>query len=179
MLSVGELSPRKGFAFLIESLALIPPGQRPSLRIVANSEVPGERDYLTRLAGDRLVDVEFRMRPGRAELVGEYNEAALCVYAPYDEPLGLVALEAMACETPVVGVREAGVAETVVHGETGILVGRDAAEFADAVVALLARPALASDYGTNGRVHVRANWTWERSVSELEGHLAAASGRSV
>ena len=59
------------------------------------------------------------------ELVILYNKAKLVVYTPYMEPFGLVPLEAMSCGTPVVGVNEGGVMETVLNGKTGILVERN------------------------------------------------------
>lgn len=77
------------------------------------------------------------------QLVLEYNKAQICVYAPVLEPLGLVPLESMACGTPVVGVREGGVLESIVHEQTGLLTERDPAQFAGAVQHLLSNPALA------------------------------------
>ena len=58
------------------------------------------------------------------ELVLLYNKAKMVVYAPYCEPFGLVPLESMSCGTPVVGVGDGGVKETVINGKTGILTGR-------------------------------------------------------
>jgi len=171
VLSVGELSPRKGFGFLIDALGVIPLARRPVLRLACNSVVPAERERVERLAAERSVRLEVRTDVSTTELIREYNHAALCVYAPVNEPFGLVPLEAMACGTPVVAVREGGVPESVIDGRTGILVEREAGRFANAVESLLAHPALLAEYGRNARDHVAVNWTWERSVEELEGHL--------
>jgi glycosyltransferase involved in cell wall biosynthesis len=171
VLSVGELSPRKGFGFLIEALGLIPLARRPPLRLACNSAIPAERERIERLAAERCVRLEIKTDVPTTELVREYNHAALCVYAPVNEPFGLVPLEAMACGTPVVAVREGGVPESVVDGRTGVLVERDTGRFADAVESLLGDEQLLAEYGRNARDHVAANWTWERSVEELERHL--------
>jgi glycosyltransferase involved in cell wall biosynthesis len=178
VLSVGELSPRKGFDFVVASLALIPPAERPILRIACNEVRAEERIYVERLAARVGVQLEIRSGLGTQALVQEYNETPLCVYAPVQEPFGLVPLEAMACGTPVAAVREGGVPESVVHGKTGVLVARDTAEFALAVKDLLGDRATLERLGWNAREHVVGNWTWDRSVGELEGHLAGVARMS-
>lgn len=173
VLSVGALTPNKGFDFIIAGLARIPARQRPRLTIVSNYAEPRERAYLERLAVERGVAVQFRVDVGNGELVEAYNRAALVVYAPIREPLGLVPLEAMSCGTPVVGVREGGIAETVVHNEGGLLTEREPSAFARAIQTLLSDPYLAGQQGQRGRQYVLAHWTWDRAVRELENHLAA------
>jgi glycosyltransferase involved in cell wall biosynthesis len=101
----------------------------------------------------------------------EYNKARLCVYAPVKEPFGLVPLEAMACGTPVVGVREGGVSESVRHGETGLLTERDPRQFAEAIISLLNDPERRTQCGCQGRIFVEKQWQWEQSVRDLERHL--------
>jgi len=81
----------------------------------------------------------------------------------------------MACGTPVVGVREGGVRETVVHGETGLLVERDPRLFADAVSSLLRDPERRDDMGRQGVEYVKREWSWERSVATLERRLEEAA----
>ncbi|MHB1415266.1 MAG: glycosyltransferase family 4 protein [Chloroflexota bacterium] len=176
VVSVGELSPRKGFDFVVDSLRRIPLARRPSLRLVCNSVNAQERAYVETLAVQGGVDLQILTNLSAEELAVQYNEARLCVYAPVMEPFGLVPLEAMACGTPVVGVREGGVQETVVHEHTGLLVDRDPSEFAAAVQYLLDRPGLAAEYGDNGRQTVLERWTWEQSVAALEQHLRACAG---
>ncbi len=89
-------------------------------------------------------------------------------------PFGLVALESMACGTPVVAVSEGGVRETVVPGETGLLVERDPDGFASALIALLGNPARRDEMGRKGVAHVSSAWTWETSVRRMEMLLESA-----
>ncbi|MBC7251742.1 MAG: glycosyltransferase family 4 protein [Anaerolineae bacterium] len=175
VLSVGALTPNKGFDFVIEGLGCIPASQRPRLIIVSNYAEPRERAFLERLAAERGVTVEFKVNVDDEALVQMYNRAALVAYAPIREPLGLVPLEAMSCGTPVVGVREGGVAETVVHNEGGLLTEREPSAFARAMQTLLSEPGLASQQGQRGRQYVLAHWTWDKAVRELETHLAATA----
>ena len=84
------------------------------------------------------------------------------------EPFGLVALEAMACGTPVIGVHEGGVRESVVEGVSGILVERGSPEIAAAIERLMGDPALRSSLGKSARDYVCRGWTWEATIDRYE-----------
>lgn len=180
VISVGSLIPNKGYAFLIESLGLLPQEIRPKLVIVSNYTDPQERAFLDGLAGRCGVKVEYRSMVTDEELVRLYNQARLTVYAPVMEPFGFVPLESMACGTPVVGVREAGVRESVLHEITGLQAERDPRQFAQAVERLLRDPARRAQYGEKGAAHVRECWQWEACIRFIEGQLAevAQAGRA-
>jgi glycosyltransferase involved in cell wall biosynthesis len=176
IVSVGEMSPRKGFDFIVESLGEIPPDQRPALKVASNIVHEDELAYVKKLAERSGVNLEVLVGLGIDELRSLYSRARLCVYAPVMEPFGLVPLEAMACGTPVIGVREGGVQESVLHEQTGLLVERDANRFGAAIQFLLSKPDLITTYGRNGREHVLKNWTWDRSVAFLKSHLSEVAG---
>lgn len=179
VVSVGALTPRKGFDLVIHSLGLIEAARRPALTIVSNYVDPAEHGYLAKLASDLAVQVEFRAGVSDDELVETYNRSLLTVYAPIMEPFGFVPLESMACGTPVVGVNEAGVRETVRHGETGLLVERDPRRFAAAISGLANDHDRWARLGAQGRAYVQAEWSWDRSTRDLKGYLSkAALGRS-
>lgn len=177
VVSVGALTPRKGFDWVIASLARIEAGQRPALTIVSNFTDPAEKAYLHELAQRGAVEVEFRAGVSDDELVASYNRALLTVYAPVMEPFGFVPLESMACGTPVVGVREAGVRETIVHEATGLLVERDPEYFAAAIAGLASDPNRRASLGQQGRTYVQAEWSWDRSVQAVESHLSRVAYR--
>lgn len=176
VLSVGSLTPLKGFDFLIRSLAYLDPSERPCLVIASNFENPPERSFLLELARSLGVELKLEGRISDDRLVELYNQAAMTVYAPVREPFGLVPLEAMACGSPVVGVSEGGVRETVLHDQTGLLVEREPERFAAAVRSLLNDPVRAASYGENGRKKVLEKWTWEQAAGRLQSHLSAATG---
>lgn len=175
VLSVGSLTPLKGFDFLIEALACIPASTRPRLVIASNFQNPNEKKYLVDLAHDREVLLDLRNMISDDELVILYNQAQLVVYAPHREPFGFVPLEAMACGTAVVAVCEGGVLETVKPGENGLLVERVPAVMAEAVESLLAQPERVQRLGRNGLHLAAQHWTWERSVTQLEEHLVGCT----
>jgi glycosyltransferase involved in cell wall biosynthesis len=171
VLSVGELRPHKGYDFLIEALAQIMPAKRPALHIIGNATHPQEHDFLVNLARKLGVELTIEVMVDMETLIHRYNQAKLFVYAPVREPFGLVALEAMACATPVIGVAEGGVAETVVNDVTGALVPRDHRAFAQAVITLLDAPTRTLKYGQQARDYVLDQWTWDKTFVKLEHHL--------
>jgi len=171
VLSVGAIQPHKGYDFLIDSLSHIDQGIRPHLYLVGNMENPTEQHVLQRLAKEKEVTLRIEVGVHQDTLVRRYNEAALVAYAPYNEPFGLVPLEAMACGKPVVGVDEGGVKETVVNEYTGLLVERNAQKFGKAIQSLLENEPLKNQYGMNGRKHVLENWSWDKSVSKFEQQM--------
>jgi glycosyltransferase involved in cell wall biosynthesis len=167
LLSVGEIRPEKGFDFLIEAVARIPSDRRPPLRLIGNASNDKEVAYLRGLARNLDVVLQIETNVDIDTLVERYNEAALVVYAPVREPLGLVALEAMACEAAVVGVNEGGVRETVVDSVTGRLVERNLEQFAATVQELLDDADLRESYGREGRKRVLDCWSWDRAAQQV------------
>ena len=175
ILSVGSCCASKGFDFLIRSLGLVEPRLRVPLRIISNASQPGWEPYLRQLAAGLGVSLEIRKGVSDMELLDHYNRARIFVYSPYLEPFGLAPLEAMACGTPVLAVKEGGVRESVLDGVTGILTDRAEAAFADALCTLLCDDNARNALGKNGSEAARDFWAWERAGERLQGHLERAS----
>jgi glycosyltransferase involved in cell wall biosynthesis len=123
------------------------------------------------MATNCAVDLCLESNISDKYLVELYNRAQITLYAPVREPFGLVALESMACGTPIVAVAEGGIRETITHGKTGLLTERDPKKFGAAVQQLLSNPAWAAKLGRNGRQQVERNWSWEEAAIRLENHL--------
>jgi glycosyltransferase involved in cell wall biosynthesis len=179
VLSVGELTPRKGFDFLVESLGLIPSQKRPPLRLLCNSEDPRERRYVEGLAADRGVDLSIASCTSNERMAAEYTRARLCLYAPVLEPFGMVPLEAMACGTPVVAVGEGGVSESLAGGQAGVLTERNPQVFAGAVAALIDDGERRARLARHGRDWVLHEWQWTTSTSALETQLRSVVRREA
>ncbi len=77
-----------------------------------------EETYLRSIAGST---VEFLGSVTDRELAGLYTGAKALIFCALDEDFGMVPVEAMALGTPVIGLAQGGVVETVVDGKTGIL----------------------------------------------------------
>jgi glycosyltransferase involved in cell wall biosynthesis len=167
-------SPHKAPDFVIRSLAILPESVRPKLAIVTNG-APQEKEYMYKLAEEYRVMVEIVDKPDDSEIVNLYNKALVTICAYIMEPFGLVPLESMACGTPVIAVKEGGLRETVVHQKTGLLVDRNTQLLAQALSNLLENGNLREEYGKNAREYVIRNWTWQKSIKQLEEYLMMAA----
>jgi glycosyltransferase involved in cell wall biosynthesis len=172
ILSVGSLLPSKAPDFIIESVGTLQ--KKPAIRFIYHVSDICYQSQLTKLAERLGVSIFFDHLLTEDDLVIAYNQAAVTAFPSKLEPLGLVPLESLSCGTPVVGVAEAGIRETICHGETGILTERDPEEFGKAIEALLANDALRARMGARGREHVLQRWTWAQSYQNLEKHMHLA-----
>jgi glycosyltransferase involved in cell wall biosynthesis len=171
VLSVGALTPNKGFDFLIEALATIDAAERPPLVIVSNYEERQEHQYLSSLAARLGVSIECQVNVTEPDLRNWYARAGCVAYAPVNEPLGLVTLEAMASGAPLVAVNEGGVSEPILDGMTGCCVARDPLAFGEAIRRLLRDRLHANALGERARRHVLANCNWDQHLCGLESLL--------
>jgi glycosyltransferase involved in cell wall biosynthesis len=172
VLSVGRLIQTKGFDFIVRSLGTIHPKIRPKLIVVSDAVDIHFKNYLEQLARKIRVDLQIETLIANDALVSLYNKAKLVLYAPYLEPFGLVPLEAMACGTPVVAVREGGVRESVMHNKTGVLTQRDENMFGEAAIALLSNEEKMRDMSQKAIECIEDYWTTEKAGKRLMWHIA-------
>ena len=101
------------------------------------------------------------------KLTAALTQADLFLCPSIYEPLGIVNLEAMGCETAVLASRVGGIPEVVSHQETGILVdytpdhSRFEADLTAAISELMADPARLEKYGKAGRVRAETHFGWD------------------
>ena len=162
LLFVGRLTRQKGVDLLLRALAILP--GTVALDIVGDGD---ERAALEALATELGVSPRVRWhgaQPGDA-LPAFYRRAMALVVSSVDEGLGLVAVEAQLCETPVVALASGGLIDVVEHGVTGLLVEqRDPAALAGAIATLAALPDRGASLGKAGR---------ERALSQFAPSVAA------
>ena len=94
------------------------------------------------------------------------------------EGLGIVFLEAAACEKPTIIGRSGGTPDTLDDGVTGYLVDpRDTHDIANRIVELLSDPERARAMGVAGRERAARAWTWDAAAGRILGYLSAAEPR--
>lgn len=170
ILFVGRITRQKGIVHLLAAAKMFD----ESIPIVLLAAAPDTPE----LGAEVAAGVELLQRTRQdVHWVGEaldksaviqfLSHALLFACPSIYEPLGIVNLEAMACEAPVVASAVGGIPEVVVDGETGILVPYDETEprafekaFADAVNRVAADPALAKAMGVRGRARAIESFEW-------------------
>lgn len=101
------------------------------------------------------------------ELTAMLTQAQLFLCPSVYEPLGIVNLEAMGCETAVLASRVGGIPEVVADKETGELVNYNGdgpafeAAFSESITRLMSQPELLKKYGTAGRVRAMSEFGWD------------------
>ena len=122
---VGRITRQKGLPHLLRAAAQLP----PEVQLVLCAGAPDTPEIAAEVQS--LMDALRTQRDGvvliaehlpRDQVIALETNATVFACPSVYEPLGIVNLEAMACEAPVVATRTGGIPEVVVHGETGWLV---------------------------------------------------------
>jgi len=104
--------------------------------VAAFQKMPEEKLILTYGKNDPEKEKIFQMiegyknisaicSPDDGELRQLIQEATATIYVPVDEDFGMSPVESMSCGTPVIGVNDGGLKETIIDGKTGILIHPD------------------------------------------------------
>jgi starch synthase len=173
---VGRITRQKGVPHLLRAGLAFDPGLQMVLLAGAadTPELKAETDAAVadlRASRDGVFVVS-EMLP--REEVRQVLTGALAFLCPsVYEPLGIVNLEAMACETAVVASDVGGIPEVVADGETGLVVHYDAedptgfeASLAEAVNRLAGDPGLATRFGQAGRERAVSRFAWDAIAAE-------------
>jgi glycosyltransferase involved in cell wall biosynthesis len=171
VVSVGRLTPQKGYDALLGAAALVV-GRHPEVRFVIVGRGPLERPLDARIADLGLVSHVIRLAE-HDDVTGLLAAAELLAMPSLFEGLPLVALEAMAVGRPVVGTRVCGIDEAVQHGLTGRLVGAGQVDaLAAAISETLGDRGLAAGWGLAGRRRFEERFTAARMVAQTEQVIA-------
>jgi len=144
---------------------------RKGWKLVVGGFMPGmarNRLYLERLralAGQG--NVEFVLDMDERKLKSLYAGCYAVLFPPMMEDWGLVPVEAMASEKPVIAINEGGPRESVVDGKTGFLVN-SADEMAQKMRYLADHPDVCEQMGKAGRRRVEQNYTWKIFLDKME-----------
>jgi starch synthase len=169
---VGRITRQKGLIHLLRAADRFEPG----LQVVLCASAPDTpeigrvtAELVGALSSSRGGVVWIREHAPRATVRQLLTNALAFLCPSVYEPLGIVTLEAMACETAVVASAIGGIPEVVLDGETGLLVPYDPKEprafehaFADAVNVLVADPRRAASMGARGRSRAVEEFGWDR-----------------
>jgi len=167
---VGRITRQKGLAHLLRAWKDVP----AEFGLVLAAGSPDEEGIGQEVA-DLIADLQKtrsniwwikEMLP-HSQLTAMLTAAELFVCPSIYEPLGIVNLEAMGCETAVLGSRVGGIPEVVADKVTGELVDYtgEAAPFekalSETITRLMSQPELLKKYGNAGRVRAMKEFGWD------------------
>jgi alpha-maltose-1-phosphate synthase len=179
VLFVGRITRQKGIIHLVDAVKYI----RPGVQVVLCAGAPDTKEIgremeerVEQARRDAAASIIWipQMLP-REEIIPLYTHASIFVCPSVYEPFGIINLEAMACETPVVASAVGGIKEVVIPGETGLLVPfkaasrtnfepKDSARFVHDLAAgvnkLLDDPQCAREMGLKSRDRVERHFSW-------------------
>jgi alpha-maltose-1-phosphate synthase len=184
VLFVGRITRQKGIIHLLEAIRYI----EPHVGIVLCAGAPDTKEIaeemkakvaIARKSNPRIYWIQ-EILP-KHELVQFYSHAKLFCCPSIYEPFGIINLEAMATETPVVASSVGGIREVVQHGKTGLLVPIDqqkeppyetldpdrfARDLASSINKLLGDESLAREYGKAGRERA-LDYSWDSIAAKI------------
>ena len=168
---VGEVVKRKGHLTLFRAMKEIVQ-HVPNFKLVILGRFHRDETYVRQLRSLLIQEGLFRRTKwlGLRDNVEDFMAAFdLCVVPSNVEPLGLVAIEALAAGTAVVATEVGGLPEVVDHGESGLLVpARDPERLAKSIVKLAQDDDLRELCGQLGKVRMFERFSPERLTSQVE-----------
>jgi alpha-maltose-1-phosphate synthase len=180
VLFVGRITRQKGIIHLVNAIKHIKPG----CQIVLCAGSPDTKEIglemktmVEKARKESKIQITWiaEMVP-KEDLIVLYSHASVFVCPSVYEPFGIINLEAMACNIPVVATKVGGIPEVVVHGETGLLVPiahkstanvepKDPKKFAkdisNAINSIIGDPDKIKKMGLKARKRVEQHFSWK------------------
>jgi len=179
ILFVGRKCPEKGPQVLVSALPRILQHHPNALAVLIGpdyffgSRSTSYSKHLMSLANDLNVGQHILLKSfvSEEDLIRYYGAADLVVCPSiWQEPLGIVILEALACEKPVVASNIGGIPEILSDNVSGLLVHpNDSSTLADAVIQLLNSKELSLQLGVKGREMVQKKFSFEVVAKQCIG----------
>ncbi len=196
ILFVGRITRQKGIIYLARAIKYM----NPDFQVVLAAGAPDTPEIAAEMKD--VIDTVRKTRDGviwieaivnKPELIELYSHASVFCCPSIYEPFGIINLEAMACEVPVVASDVGGIPEVVVHNQTGFLVPVSrqsespylpvapetyAKDLAFQINRLMENPVKRERFGKEGRLRAVEQFSWSsiaRQTAELYKSLTPAS----
>jgi len=186
VLFVGRITRQKGIIHLVNAIKYIDPDTQIVLCAGApdTPEIGKEmEDSVNEVKKTRDNVIWIDVMLDKPAVIQLYSHADVFCCPSIYEPFGIINIEAMACETPVVASAVGGIKEVVVHGETGILVPLEQQEeapfeaknpdkfsrdLADGINSITRDSSLSLTMAKNGRKRVEESFDWVAIAKQME-----------
>jgi glycosyltransferase involved in cell wall biosynthesis len=195
---VGRITRQKGIIHVVDAI----PAIDPEVQVVLLAGAPDTEqiakemeEHVAHAREKRSGVIWVDEMVSREEVIQFYSHATVFCCPSVYEPFGIINLEAMACETPVVASRIGGIPEVVVPEETGLLVDlelqpgtfipKDPEAFsrglAEGINRIAKERALAEKLGKAGRKRAEEHFSWRaiaaKTLTLYETLVARREGR--
>ncbi|RJQ35845.1 glycosyltransferase family 1 protein [Candidatus Microgenomates bacterium] len=160
----------KGLDYLLEAIKLVKESiPDVKLIIIGEGKLRTKYEDLSKKLGISE-NVNFLGGKKQKDLIKLYNMASVFILPSTEiEGFGIVAIEAMACKTPVIATDIVGVAKEIKRNNCGIIVKpKNSSSLAEAIVMILKNPKSAGRMGGNGRRLVEEKYDWQRITKNIE-----------
>lgn len=180
---VGRITQQKGLPYLLKAAKELP----ADVQLVLCAGAPDTKEIqeqvtalVEELTKTRSNVIWIERHLSRSELIAVLSSATVFACPSIYEPLGIVNLEAMACNVPVVATATGGIPEVVEDGKTGILVeieqmmdgsgkpldeAKFVSDFAAALNEMLENPDIVG-FGQRGRARVEKHFSWDQIAKD-------------
>jgi glycosyltransferase involved in cell wall biosynthesis len=163
----GKLANFKGIDILLRAAAKYENEEPKTITLIAGDG--DERDKLHALAKDlELRTVHFLGNVDQAALAKLYNIGDVSLVPSRREPFGLVAIEAMACGTPVIASNQGGLPDFVNDSVGRLVTPEDPDDLAEAVIQILKRTEEEEGWREKIAAYAKGNYSQDAIISELE-----------
>lgn len=168
----------KGLDYLIYSMIEVKK-VIPNVKLVVGGKGELLNFYKSKVQELGLEDnVEFKGFLTDEEVISMYQESELFILpsiSSLQEGFGIVVLEALSCETPVISTDIVGVSDDVINTDSGIIIPpKDVAKLQEAIIKILNNKELIGTMGKNGRRLVKEKYEWKniaKSIHDLYEEL--------
>lgn len=164
---LGRITPEKGVEYAVEA------AQKAGCKLIIAAKVDEPKSQyaqkmLNLFKESKHIDFIGEVGEEKKELLA--NAKALLMPIQWEEPFGLVVIEALACGTPVIAFKRGSMAEIIIEGETGFLV-KDTSEMAEAIknIQKISRIACRQDIENRFTINQMVN-QYERVFEEVIGN---------
>ena len=170
---VGQLTPRKGQLELVRAFARVVREMPNAMLLIVGAPLFNRDQEYAELIQQTIQELKIgdsvHLTGARTDVSAVMQALDLLVVNSTAEPFGLVALEAMACNTPVIAAVSGGIPEIIDHNWTGWLIPQgDEAALAEAMLYLARRPEVRSRLIVESQNHVASYFSADRYLADLE-----------
>lgn len=124
-------------------------------------------EYFEKLKKKNVRNVSFKLNLSDAEIRRLYSRATAVLFAAVNEDFGIVPLEAMASQKPIISVNEGGPMETILNNKTGFLVDSPE-QMADKMKFVAEHADISERMGREGRKRVKGHYSWESFFKKFD-----------